>query len=79
MPLIPSKPDIREKSRGGSIDIRWDVSSAVTSQSDAVLFIIEASYNVGQQHSHEAMTAWQQIAQVRKCTYTHTTSTRVLT
>ena len=64
MPPVPASPYIRERSRGGSIDIRWNVTSSPLPATDAVLYIIEARYNVGQQHTAAAMTSWQQIAQV---------------
>ena len=70
MPPVPASPYIRERSRGGSIDIRWNVTSSPLPATDAVLYIIEARYNVGQQHTAAAMTSWQQIAQVS--THMHT-------
>ena len=71
MPPVPASPYIRERSRGGSIDIRWNVTSSPLPATDAVLYIIEARYNVGQQHTAAAMTSWQQIAQVSTQTCIH--------
>ena len=70
MPLVPLRPTIREKLRGGSIDIRWqtshaDVTGDATHPSGGpVLYIIEARHNVGRSFAQELMTGWQQIAQV---------------
>ena len=63
MPSIPEKPIIREKIKGGSIDLKWDLPN--NQLRDHLLFIIEHRWNVGYAPSESHMTSWQQVLQVR--------------
>ena len=62
MPPVPLQPEIREKQKSGSIDIRWEMPS--WAEDKAVLYIIEASATVGQDGTNGHTEDWQQIAQV---------------
>ncbi|ELU04353.1 hypothetical protein CAPTEDRAFT_221479 [Capitella teleta] len=70
MPPVPGVPSVREKSKGGSIELRWDSVQQTNSTSGPVLYIVDSRWNVGQEHSASLMTTWQQIAQTTGLTTT---------
>ncbi|ELU04352.1 hypothetical protein CAPTEDRAFT_221478 [Capitella teleta] len=70
MPPVPGVPSVREKSKGGSIELRWDSVQQTNSTSGPVLYIVDSRWNVGQEHSASLMTPWQQIAQTTGLTTT---------
>ena len=59
---IPVVPSIRERTKGGSIELKWE--SVHTNRSGPVLYIVDSRWNVGKHYSQAHMTPWQQIAQV---------------
>jgi len=74
IPDVPDRPSIRERPRGGSIELRWTgthtnstglVSWGKDSQgTKPVLYIVESRWNIGRLQNEADMSSWQQITQV---------------
>lgn len=69
LPEIPDAVSLRERPRGGAVELRWNsVPVNITGDDDAaagfVLYLIDSRSNTGRQFNEAAMSPWQQIAQV---------------
>lgn len=62
MPEKPEKPDIRERLKSGSVELRWN--SVALNSSGPILYLIDSRRTVGKQFSDSDQTTWQQVAQV---------------
>lgn len=64
MPDVPEKPEIREKQKSGTVELRWN--SVALNSSGPILYLIDQRWTVGRKFSEADMSPWQQIAQVGK-------------
>lgn len=61
IPSTPSQPVVIEKSKIGSIELKW---SHVSDESLVVLYIVDQRWTVGRHWINGTSTDWQQIVQV---------------
>lgn len=62
LPEIADAPTVFEKSRGQSIEVRWN--HVHNNKSEPLLYVIDQRYSIGKHYNEDEVSDWQSVMQV---------------